>query len=154
MAHQELIQCPRYISNAWSPFLSKLKMYKEFESVDSLVQLYLEKKPSPKKVSKILSAAPTSERQNECFDHLKRFVKSLDDNTLGVFLQFVTGSNYLTIDSINVDFCKLEGAARRPLAHTCGCVLIIPETYQGYNELSEEFSSVLRHSASWEFGIV
>ncbi|KAK3732004.1 hypothetical protein QZH41_016875 [Actinostola sp. cb2023] len=129
-------------------------MYREFENMDCLIQLYEMKKPSTKKVSKLFSATPANDNQKECLDHLKRFVKSLDDNTLGVFLQFVTGSNYLTVDSIKVDFSKEEGAARRPIAHTCGCLLIIPETYQGYNDLSEDFSSVLRQSASWEFTIV
>jgi len=84
LAHQELIQRPRYISNAWSPILAKLKMYREFENMDCLIQLYEMKKPSPKKVSKLFSATPANDNQKECLDHLKRFVKSLDDNTLGM----------------------------------------------------------------------
>ena len=84
LAHQELIQRPRYISNAWSPILAKLKRCAEFGNIDCLIQLYETKKLSPKKVSKLLSATPTNDNQKECLDHLKRFVKSLDDNTLGM----------------------------------------------------------------------
>ena len=44
LAHQELIQRPKYIANAWSSILEKLKRFKEFENVESLVNLYEAKK--------------------------------------------------------------------------------------------------------------
>lgn len=154
LAHQELIQRPKYVANAWFPIAKQLKHYKEFRNVDSLVELYEAKKPTPKKVCKLFSANPTTECQRECLDHLKRFVKSLDDNLLRAFLQFVTGSNILAVDSIEVAFSTEDGAARRPVAHTCAPLLVIPSTYQSYNELSEEFSNIFRLSAAWSFSIV
>ena len=55
LAHQELIQKPRYISNCWAPILQGLKT--SFESMESIKQMYEEKKP-PKKVVKLLKGSP------------------------------------------------------------------------------------------------
>lgn len=115
--------------------------------------MYDEKRPTSKKVAKLFTATPTNDCERECFSHLKRFVKSLDDNVICVFLQFVTGSNIITVNQIEVGFSALDGLARRPVAHTCGAVLTIPSTYQSYGELSEEFSSILREAGAWAFNI-
>ena len=120
LAHQELVQRPKYVANAWSPIVKVLKRHKEFESVDSLVNLFEAKRPTQKKVSKLLTSKPTTDAQRECFSHLKRFVKSLDDNLLSAFLQFVSGSNIIAVDSIEVAFSKDSGAARKVVARTCG----------------------------------
>ena len=44
---------------------------------------------------------------------------------------------------ITVDFTKLEGLGRRPIAHTCGCVLKLPSAYDSYAEFRAEFTNVL-----------
>jgi hypothetical protein len=154
LAHQEIIQRPKYVANAWSPIVNELKRFKEFETVDSLVSLYEAKKPTQKKVCKLLTSNPATDAQRECFSHLKRFVKSLDDNLVSVFLQYATGSNIIAVDSIEVAFSEESGKTRRPVAHTCAPLLVIPSTYQSYNELSEEFSNIFRREAAWSFYIV
>ncbi|XP_046861591.1 uncharacterized protein LOC124454884 [Xenia sp. Carnegie-2017] len=103
LAHQEIIQRPKYVANAWSPILKQLKGFKQFETVESL---------------------------------------------------YVTGSNIIAVDSIEVAFSDESGNARRPVAHTCAPLLIIPSTYQSYNELSEEFNNIFRREAAWSFYIV
>ena len=40
---------------------------------------------------------------------LKRFVKSLSDETLRLFLQFTTGSDLLVVDCITIDFTTING---------------------------------------------
>lgn len=85
LAHQEIIQRPKYVANAWSP--NKLKCFEEFKTVDSLVRFYEAKKLTQKKVCKLLTSNPVIDAQRECFSHLKRFVKSLDDNLVSIFLQ-------------------------------------------------------------------
>ena len=86
LAHQDIIQRPKYLANAWSSIVNELKRFKEFETVDSLVSLYEAKKPTQKKVCKLLTSDPATDAQRECFSHLKRFVKSLNDNLVSVFL--------------------------------------------------------------------
>jgi len=154
LAHQEIIQRPKYVANAWSPILNELKRFKEFDTVDSLLSVYEAKKPTQKKVCKLLISNPSTDAQRECFSHLKRFVKSLDDNLVSVFLQYVTGSNIIAVDSIEVAFSEESGKTRRPVAHTCAPLLVIPSTCQSYNELSEEFSNIFRREAAWSFYIV
>ena len=142
LAHQEIIQRPKYVANAWSPIQNELKRFKEFQTVDSLLSVYGAKKPTQKKVCKLLISNPSTDAQRKCFSHLKRFVKSLDDNLVSVFLQYVTGSNIIAVDSIEVAFSEESGKTRRPVAHTCAPPLVIPSTYQSYNELSEQFSNI------------
>ena len=155
LAHQELIQRPRYVANAWQPIVQALKQHKEFKDLSSLAELYQAKVPTPKKVCKLFEAEPGNESERQCFfDHLKRFVRSLDDNLLSGFLQFVTGSNIISVDRIQVSFDANDSALRCPVAHTCGPLLVIPSTYQSYNELSEEFSNIFRQASAWSFSIV
>ncbi|XP_028409432.1 uncharacterized protein LOC114532040 [Dendronephthya gigantea] len=154
LAHQELIQRPKYIANAWIPIVNKLKQHPEFTSIESLHALYEAKKPSNKKVCNLLRANPSTDAERECLSHLKRFIKSLDHAMLRLFLQFITGSDTLAVEKVDVGFNEEIGFSRRPTAHTCGPLLVIPANYQSYNELSEEFSSILRRHGEWSFHIV
>lgn len=154
LAHQELIQRPKYIANAWIPIINKLKQHAQFTTIESLQALYEAKKPTNKKVCNLLSANPSTDAERECLSHLKRFIKSLDDSMLRLFLQFVSGSDTIAIEKVDVGFNEETGFGRRPTAHTCGPLLIISASYQSYNELSEEFSNILRHHGEWSFHIV
>ena len=66
----------------------------------------------------------------------------------------MTGSDILTCTSIKVAFSTLEGLICRPVAYPCCPTLELPTTYQSYNELVEEFSSVLSDKSSLTFNIV
>lgn len=151
IAHQEIVQKPRFVANCWSPLFIKLR--KLIKTSDDLTKLYEERKPTPKKVVKLLEASPQNDAERCCLDHLKRYLKSLEGN-ISNFLRFVTGSDILTCTSIKVTFNTLEGLMRRPVAHTCGPTLELPTTYQSYNELVEEFSSILSDKSSLTFNIV
>lgn len=154
LAHQELIQKPKYISNCWKPIVVSLKGQSEFMSLEAMKQLYEAKKPTTKKVIKLLVATPSDDAQRNCLDNLKRYIKSLNESSLKRFLQFTTGSNLVTVRSILVTFSTLDGALRRPIAHTCGPTLEVPTAYQTYNELAEEFSNVINNKESWSLTIV
>ena len=154
LAHQEIVQRPKYIAACWSTMLKCLTVFDPFKTIEDLRSMYEEKTVSPKKVLKLLSAQPGNDAERESFDHLKRFVKSLTDGALSAFLQFTTGSDIIICDSLEVTFVSVDGLARRPIAHTCTPSLELPSTYQSFNELSEEFSSLLREKGFWEFDIV
>ena len=85
--------------------------------------------------------------------HLKQYICSLQGKSLSLFLQFITGSDIVSCESIEVTFSVFEGMSRRPVAHTCGPLLEIPSSYQSYNELSEEFSELLQNKEAWHFKI-
>ena len=50
-----------------------------------------------------------------------------------------------------VSFVKMQDFQRRPIAHTCGPLLKISNTYRNFCELREEFQHVLSTNA-WTFG--
>ena len=154
LAHQEIVQRPKYIATCWSTMLKSLTIFDPFKSIEGLRGMFEEKTASPKKVLKLLSAQPENDAERESFDHLKRFIKSLNDGALSAFLQFTTGSDIIIFDSLEVTFVNVDGLSRRPIAHTCTPSLELPSTYQSFNELSEEFSSLLREKGFWEFDIV
>lgn len=154
LAHQELIQRPRYVSNCWATILQSLKSRLPFQDMASILHFYEELKPTAKKVLKILDASPENEAQRNAFDHLVRYIKSLGGN-VSAFLQFTTGADIIVEgQKLKVTFTELNGLQRRPVAHTCGPLLELPCTYQYYNELVEEFSSILREKSAWSFDIV
>ena len=69
----------------------------------------MRKTASPKKVLKLLSAQPENDSERESFDHLKRFLKSLNDRALSAFLQFTTGNDIIIFDSLEVTFVNVDG---------------------------------------------
>ena len=154
LAHQELIQKPKYMATVWNNELQALKSFPEFCDASSLYKMYEEKNPTSKRVIKLLHAEPSSDTERMCLDHLKRFIKSLNESKLAGFLQFVTGSNIITVNQIEVAFNTSAGHSRSIVAHTCAPVLEIPSTFQTYNELSEQFSNILLISSAWSFDIV
>ena len=121
LAHQELIQKPRYITNCWSPVLKLLQSGPDstFKTPAGVVELYEKKHPTAKKVNKLFHADMSSDAERPSMHHL-RYVKSLKGKALERFLHFTTGSDVLTCDSIEILFTKLDGFQRRPIVHTCG----------------------------------
>ena len=154
LAHQELVQRPKYISAAWGSHLQSLRGLPEFSDVNAITTLYEEKRPTSKRVIKLLKAEPSCDAERTCLDHLKRYIKSLGESQLARLLQFVTGSNIITVEEIGVTFTDSVGVSRCIVAHTCGPLLELPSTFQTYNELSEEFSNILSSGFAWSFEIV
>ena len=58
LVNQELEQRPRYISNCWKPIITSRKSFSQFRSLDSIIEMYGAKKPTGKKVIKLLVANP------------------------------------------------------------------------------------------------
>lgn len=66
-------------------------------SREQLSELYTKLKPSPKKVVGLLQfPADLSSKQIEVQHHLRRYVREMDEEKLGKFLRFTTGSNLIT----------------------------------------------------------
>ena len=56
LAHQEIVQRPKYIATCWSTMLKSLTVFNPFKSIENLRSMFEEKTVSPKKVLKLLSA--------------------------------------------------------------------------------------------------
>ena len=92
LAHQEIVQKPRYIVDCRAPIVNSMKVYTPFQTMEDLKTFYDAKKPSSKKSISLLSASPEPGAEQSSFEHFKRFVKSLNGNDLGSLLQFLTGT--------------------------------------------------------------
>lgn len=154
LAHQEIVQKPRYVMNCWAPIMKPLIALPDFQSFVAIENLYDIKKPTAKKILKLIKSEPATDQERQCLDHLKQYIRSLQGKSLSLLLQFITGSDIISCESIEVTFSVFEGMSRRPVAHTCGPLLEIPSSYQSYNELTEEFSELLANREAWHFNIV
>jgi len=66
----------------------------------------------------------------------------------------LSGSDLIVSDEITVSFIKAESDfQRRPIAHTCGCVLELPDTYTEFTDLRKDFTEILK-SGIWIMDIV
>jgi len=150
LAHKELIQKPRYVSNCWGSVF-KLVKFPEGFPLENLQSIYELKTPSGRKVINLYDCTPVSPQEHLCFEHLKKFTKNLSQDNLPKFLKLMTGADIITVNIITVEFSKLSGVCRRPIFRTCGPTLELPNTYNNYNELAEEIMELLKHPFSFHF---
>ena len=154
LAHQEIIQKPRYVADCWSQVFKDNISYHTIKSQADLQQLSAKSAVSAKKVVSLLQTNPATDAERASFQHLKRFVKSLEGKDLGILLKLMTGSDVICVNSIEVSYVSLAGLSRRPTFRTCGPLLELPSTYDSYSELSEEFSSIISNAKGGFFDII
>lgn len=148
IAHKELIQKPRYVMDCWKE-VTKGKI-----SIDELLAHYEALKPTPRRVQGLLEFEQvTTSKQREVENHLRWYLRESDDDRLGKFLRFTTGSDVIICSKIQVVFTKMSDFSRRPVGHTCGCVLELSDSYNNFPEFRSEFNAVL-DSNIWVMDIV
>ncbi len=82
-------------------------------------------------------------KQREVQNHLKRYIGELDEEKLGKFLRFTTGSDVVTSDRIEIMLTNMSELTGRPIWHTCGRVLEMANCYNRFPEFRSEFNAVL-----------
>ena len=138
IAHKEIVQKPMFVIDSFKVHLSGLM------TETKLLECYTKLIPTNRSLlTKICFPENISEKETEMKKYLQRFIRELDKEALGKFLRFCTGSNLL-LKEIAVRFTQIDGFARRFIAHTCGCILEIPDSYENYVEFRSEFTSVLK----------
>jgi len=118
--------------------------------VEKLFRLYKALNASVKSVLKSISE-PTAMNaaEDKVFKFLRTYITNMKIEELRRFLRFVTGSSVLTSKEITIIFNNLTGAGRRPLAHTCDCVLELSRSYTSYPEFEHELGVYLLDKMSW-----
>ena len=81
--------------------------------------------------------------EQRIFTYLCQMVGDMKTKDLSSFVWFVTGSSVCLGKKIMVSFSSLTGLGRRPVAHTCDCLLEIPCSYISYMEFTAEFKAIL-----------
>ena len=141
LGHQELIQRPKYVSGCWDNVFACVR----FPTAFNMKEWYSKKIPTGRKVASLFKADCKNLQEGECLEHLKRFTKNLNTTQLAKFLQILTGSDIILVESIDITFSKINGLARSPFFRTCGPTMELPSTYETYNELAEEFHNIINN---------
>ena len=100
--------------------------------------------PTPDKVANVIQPVEqhVMQEQLNCLCYLKQFITRLDQEELGLFLHFVTGSSVMP-EKIAVSVNQLAGELRRHIAHTCTNTLELSTSYSPPQELRREFMNIL-----------
>ncbi|XP_041834214.1 uncharacterized protein LOC121635197 [Melanotaenia boesemani] len=150
ISHKELVQKPMFVIDCWRD-ITKPHLHLNSEQ---LTKMYSDLKPSPRKVVGILNfPAGMTQKEAEVSQHLKRYIRELNEEKLGRFLRFCTGSDLLISGQINVEFAVQSSFTRRPVAHTCGMVLKLSDSYDHFPDFRSEFNSILE-SKIWIMDIL
>ena len=107
-------------------------------------------RPTPQKLLEVVKTdtdvlRPEEEKVLYLFH---QFILSLDQHDLDAFLLFVTASTIMP-NKLLLTFNKLEGLARRPIAHTCTNNLELSITYTSIQELKRELRYILVDNESF-----
>ncbi len=73
-------------------------------------------------------------------------IGNMPSDSLQKFLRFTTGSSVLVVKQIHIQFNRLEGLQRRPISHTCDCMLELPVSYSNYSDFHAEWVTILANS--------
>lgn len=149
IAHKELVQKPMFVLDWWKDVVMQHIGFSNEELIN-IVQQY---KPTAKKVTGLLhfpQSLSTTEREVQ--NHLKRFIRELNEEKLGRFLRFTTGSDNIVCDKIEVMFTHMSAFTRRTVrpscstGRICGCILELANTYHGFPDFRSEFNAVLERN--------
>ena len=142
------------MATCWQECFVKLRRETPFQSTESLKQFFEEVQPTPRRLLALLKAKPNDSAEIDSLNIFKRYVCGVSSVVLKRLLKYLTGSDIIIVEKIDVIFVKPESSiCRRPIAHTCGPTLELPSTYNTYCELREEFTNILEQT-NWEMGIV
>lgn len=124
-------------------------------SIDTLFRLYKVLNATTSAVLGLFEdPADMNPAEDRVFGFLLSFIGNMKQNELRLFLRFVTGSSVLLAKKITVSFNNLSGLARRPISHTCDCMIELPISYTTYPEFESEFTKVLTSEVSWAMDAV
>ena len=150
LGHQELLQKPKYIANAFAEvFRYCPQLQNPFPRPKELSEFYKERAPTSLTVVKALKVNDLTDIQRSVLHFLQGFIKSLNQKDLCRFLKFVTGGNIFPDHPIQV--ISTENIIRAPRSRTCIPQLELQDTYNCYNKLAEESTNILKSSHLFRF---
>lgn len=102
--------------------------------------LCLNQKKVIESIEEPLLLCPSEQR---VFGYSTQFVSCLRVDELQKFLRFCTGSSVCIGMPITIAFNNSSGLGRRPVAHTCNCLLELSRSYSSYHDFTSEFTAIL-----------
>ena len=89
--------------------------------------------------------------ENRVYEYLQDMIGNMPSDSLQKFLRFTTGSSILVVKQIHIQFNRLEGLQRRPISHTCDCMLELPVSYSNYSDFHAEWATILANSDDYNW---
>lgn len=149
LAHQKLIQEPAFVIEQWSKTLAPVR-----SELKGISAVYEELQPTSRKIIRsIIYPSTQNSQEQQITKYLSAYLRESDNQHLSFFLRFCTGSDVFTGKSITVSFTQIQGFQRRPVAHTCGCYLELPVSYESYPDFRHEMNKVLESNV-WVMDIL
>lgn len=149
LAHKTLIQEPAYVLEQWTSILGPLS-----KDLGEIKDVYSALNPTVRKIVRSLKFPETmNTHQKDISKHLSAYLRECDAKRQSLFLRFCTGSDLFLGKTITVDFTDLKGFERRPVAHTCGCFLMLSVHYDNYPDFRSEMNKVLESNV-WVMDII
>lgn len=149
LAHKKLIQEPAYVTEQWENIL-----FTAISHLDEISSVYENLQPTVRKVLKSLSFPENmNAQQREIQRYLTTYLRESDTQGLSRFLRFCTGSDLFLGKTIIINFTTIQGFQRRPVAHTCGCILELSVFYDSYPDFRSEINKVFKCNV-WVMDII
>ena len=116
-------------------------------SPHKLYTIYEQLTVSPKKVNSLFTPPMVLTTQEErVYSYLQIMVGNMNSRELRLLMRFITGSCVCSTSCIEISFNSLSGLARRPIAHTCSCMLEVPTTYINYDDFTKDFQAIINET--------
>ncbi|KAJ8314681.1 hypothetical protein KUTeg_006831, partial [Tegillarca granosa] len=128
IAHKTLIQEVKYIIDVIGHIGDDM-LKTLFPDVKSFFSSYEQLMPSVSRMLALFNCNPVTTEQNKCLGYLQRFARGRNKKQLKQLLRFLTGSDIICVNKIDVSFIIRHGKGRLPSVHTCGPLLELPSTY-------------------------
>lgn len=113
------------------------------KSPDKMVELYRHLTLNSSKMIRMLHFPEAcSPQQERVYGYLRTMIGNSSSNELRLLMRFITGSSVCSSDKITVELNGLSGFARRPIAHTCDCVIELPTAYSNYDDFYNDFCCI------------
>ena len=125
-------------------------------SIGDFYAIYNALQASPAKVLALLDDESCSNKSEErIFGYLRQYIGNMQPDEIRNFLRFVTGSSVCSSKVISVTFNAVDGLGRRPIGHTCPCMLELSTAYATYLEFVAEFKSILTNEGlAWQMDAI
>ena len=137
------------MATCWKSQFGALKS--KFSTSEQLCNLYDKLEPTTKKVIALINSNPENNAERDTLQYFKRYIRGLGNAELKHMLQFLTGSELIVVESLEVTFIKDLSStfSRRPIVHICGPSLELSSSYNNFCELREEFCAIMKNSTFW-----
>ncbi|KAM3615430.1 uncharacterized protein V6R79_002190 [Siganus canaliculatus] len=155
VAHKQLIEKPSHAAEMMA-LTARYDLRQAFASPQDILEMYEVKRPTVKKLLRLLDASPVTEVEKQSLRFLQQYVRGLDHTGLRRMLRFITGADVICIDQVQVLFkhTPAHGPSRRPVARAFGPFLELPCSYTSYPQLRTDMDRVLAEQSYFRFNVV